>query len=527
MAAKAAASVEKMVPASADLMVLANLDPSVSQKLNLLRALHRFPQTSSDKSISDAIDKAFKGSGLSYSADVEPWLGAELAVSARLNYDTNSDSTAALYAISRDDARARAALLKLRSGDAGKQLQWRDESYNGFQISVGTPAKASDKPAAYSLVNHVVVISNSGSLIHEIIDTEEGRAPRLTDSAGYRATMSGLPSDRLGFAYVNGDSLVTGIKKQLAKTTAASKPVMGNISDLDAFSGVGATVSAAGNGLSADMLVKLDQSKLSAASREALTQAGQPDLVLSWIPRGSDAFLAVSSVRRSLETILDSSRSDPTIKASTDAFGLTGPGSMLKHLTGDAAVEVQVASGTPAAALLLRADDPASLKAFFSRLLTLASSVNLGGAGASRSAGRPALATVITTYRGVSITSLQLPQAAQAPLAPSYAVLDGMGVMASNLAELKAVIDAHKGGVGIGADPTYQEAAGASLKQPGTVVYFNAGSLLRAARGLLKSSPAAAINDRTLADTQPLRAVMITGNSRVDRIYARFFLLID
>jgi len=36
----------------------------------------------------------------------------------------------------------------------------------------------------------------------------------------------------------------------------------------------------------------------------------------------------------------------------------------LSHLTGDAAVEVQAASGRPAGALLLRTDDAANLKAF-------------------------------------------------------------------------------------------------------------------------------------------------------------------
>jgi len=56
---------------------------------------------------------------------------------------------------------------------------------------------------------------------------------------------------------------------------------------------------------------------------------------------------------------------DPSIKGSTDALGLTGPGGVLSHLTGDAAVEVEVASGTPAGALLLRTDDAASMKAFF------------------------------------------------------------------------------------------------------------------------------------------------------------------
>jgi len=92
-----------------------------------------------------------------------------------------------------------------------------------------------------------------------------------------------------------------------------------------------------------------------------------------------------------------------------------------------------------------------------------------------------------TTYRGVSITLLRVPNPAQALLAPSYAVLDGMGVMASNLAELKAVIDTHKSGLGIGADPTYKTAAGGSLSKPSAVVYLNTGSLLKAARGLLNS----------------------------------------
>jgi len=59
--------------------------------------------------------------------------------------------------------------------------------------------------------------------------------------------------------------------------------------------------------------------------------------------------------------------------------------------------------------------------------------------------------------------------------------------MASNLAELKAVIDTHKSGLGIGADPTYKTAAGGSLSKPSAVVYLNTGSLLKAARGLLNS----------------------------------------
>ena len=47
-------TVEKMVPATQDVIVVANVDPSVTQKVNLLRAVHSFPDTKTDQAI-DAI----------------------------------------------------------------------------------------------------------------------------------------------------------------------------------------------------------------------------------------------------------------------------------------------------------------------------------------------------------------------------------------------------------------------------------------------------------------------------------------
>src|SRR5438034_10439602 len=44
-------TVEKMVPATQDVIVVANVDPSVSQKVNLLRAVHSFPDTKTDAAI--------------------------------------------------------------------------------------------------------------------------------------------------------------------------------------------------------------------------------------------------------------------------------------------------------------------------------------------------------------------------------------------------------------------------------------------------------------------------------------------
>ncbi|GAC1478179.1 MAG: hypothetical protein PVSMB9_00370 [Candidatus Dormibacteria bacterium] len=528
--AKPVDTVEKMVPASADVMVLANLDPSVTQKLNLARALHRFPATQDDRAITDALDKALMDSGLRYSTDLKPWLGGELGVSARLNYDSSADSTGVVYAVSRDDTRAQAFLAKLRSVGVGKTMQWREEAYGGFTISVGTPSRTTDKAAAYSYVNHVAVIASSSAMIREVIDTEQGRAARLVESANYKATMSGLPGDRVGLAYVNGASIVVGIKKQLARAPSASKPIMANVADLDAFVGIGATLCAAPNGISADLRVKLDQSKLSPATSTALGNAGHPATVLTWIPNRSDAFIAVGNLNRSVQTLLDASKSDPSIVSSTNALGLTGPGGVLSHLTGDAAVEVQLGSGaTPSGAILLATDDSRVLSAFFKKLLTLGSSLGpslmLGSSPALR-ATAASVKTSTTTYRGVVITTTTSPSAALVIFAPAYAAVDGMGVLGSNLAAVEAVIDAHRGQDPISADPTYRAAMASSLARPNAVVYLNIGSLVDAVRRLATKNPSPA-EIQALAAVAPIKAVTLTSMSQGDALLERVFLVID
>src|SRR3989442_7759991 len=101
-------TVEKMVPATHDVLVIANLNPSLAQKVNLLRAVHSFPDTTTDSAISQKLDEAFKDAGLSYTSDVQPWLGAEVGVSGTMNFESSADSPFALFATSRDDTKAKA-----------------------------------------------------------------------------------------------------------------------------------------------------------------------------------------------------------------------------------------------------------------------------------------------------------------------------------------------------------------------------------------------------------------------------------
>lgn len=534
--AKPASTIEKMVPASADAIAIANLNPSVTQKANLLRAVHSFPDTKTDKAIDEKLDEAFKDSGFTFTADIKPWLGPQIGVSATLNLGSTKDSPAAVYLASRDDAKARAMLAKLRSGKYGAKFQWKDETYNGITISVGTPTVSSEKAVAYSYVDHVVVFATTSAQIHDIIDADQGRAPRLVDSSDYKATLAGLPSDRLGYLYINGTSLVASAKKEMASTPSLSLALK-NMNDVDALQGIAGTLSANRDGLLADVLVKLDQSKLSPATRQAFAHPGRADAVVSWIPKSSDAFLAFTSLNKTIQTVLDQSGNEASVKAGTDAVGLTGPGGVLQHLTGDAGLEVELSpKGVPAGAILLGTDDARSMSAFFGRILVLADGASSGfsgsGAGSSFGSAAPAKTGHVTTstYRGVVITSWTsgtLGQLGVSGFKPSYAVLDGMGILASTPDEAKAVIDAHKGGTTIASDPTYKTASAASLAQPSAILYVDIARLVDA----IRKSPFGAQaglkpGSKESANVDPLQAVIVSARSDGDKASERIFVIV-
>jgi len=407
-------------------------------------------------------------------------------------------------------------LAKLRNGTFGKKYTWRDETYNGISIASGTPTVTSEKPVAYSFVDHVVVAASSAAMIHEIIDTDQGRGARLVDSADFKATMKLLPSDRVGMGYLAGKSLVAGVKKQMAKPSTLGLPALKTLNDLNALQGIGGAVSATGTGVAFDIAVKLDAKQLSPAIRQAFVATRRPDIVLRWIPKSSDGFLAIANLDQSIKTLLDQYGNEASVKASADAIGLTGSQGILPHLTGDLGLEIELGNNSiPSGAVLIGTNDTAAMNAFFGKLLVLASqtSQQTPGAGITR-----------TTYRGTVITSWASPSLGEVPgLAPSYAALDGMGILASSPAEIKAVIDAHASGSNITADSTYQAASAASLAQPAGMMYVNVARVVSALEKLPATSK---METKTAAYLAPLKAFMLTATSQAGAALERFFVVI-
>ena len=110
-----AARAAGLTPANALAFLTLSLDPSVDQKRNLFELARKFPDAKAredfDNTRNDLLQRMLEGSGLDYKADVEPWLGSEVAM-AVLPTGESEEPTVALFLEQDDEDAARAALDK-------------------------------------------------------------------------------------------------------------------------------------------------------------------------------------------------------------------------------------------------------------------------------------------------------------------------------------------------------------------------------------------------------------------------------
>jgi hypothetical protein len=512
-------AVQRMVPENADIYAFLYLDPPLGQKVNLLGLAHKFPDLSNDqeikKRVDDALSAAFKGEDISLERDLAPWLGTEMAFFVQVA----DKPPAALLIASKDDAKAKALLGKLRKGQEGRKLSWTDKTYQGVGISVGTPAdRESPMPFVYAYTDRTVILSNSVDYVHDVIDAGKGRKRRAVDTPNYKATMGRMPSERLGFVYVNGKPVADRIRKEARKVSPRLQFLGANLGQLDAFTGLGFAVSAKPNGLMADLEIKLDASKLDPATRSALSTPARSNGVIPWIPRQAYALLTTTGLKQTTQSALDSTT--PEARQELDALGLRG---LVSRLTGDAGLELDAGAGAEVrrglnlqGALLLGTDDPAGMSAFLdSYVLRLTQSLGLGGGN-----------KITNTYKGVTLTSVNVPQLSFVGANLTFAVTGGMVLIGSSNQEIKAMIDAHETGQSIARDSQFATMVKEVDATPNTLLFVDIAEVVRQVQG---RAPAEVRLDEqeALRNAAPLRALIISAKSTPDQVSQKTFLRIE
>jgi hypothetical protein len=516
-----APSLETLLPTGSDVYAVADLDPSLTDKVQLL--LHHFPdlrtQSQLQSKLRAAIDDGLRPTGLSYEKDVQPWLGSQLAAAG--NFDGGN---AVFLLASKDDSAARHTLAALRSGPQGSKYGWTDGDYHGVTVSSGTPRTTSEtQKVVYTLVDHVAVLGTNATLVDAVVDAAQGRHAALPSDGRFTQTMRQLPSDRLGFVYVDGPAVARQLRSSSGLSSSNQSPGLGQaLSQLDALRGIGVALTVQSGSVTADATVSLDPGKLDADTRRQLTSAPHDSAALSFVPAHAYGFVATTglqSATRALSDYLD--RGDPSNRQTAERLGLLGSNGVLAHLTGDLAVEVGPGSGRfPGGALLLGTSDEAGMSAFLDRAAGLAAAATSSDTGTS-SAVAPVPHT--EAYHGVAVHWLTVPGLEGSGVEPAYAVSGGMAIVASSPDEVKAVVDAHAGG-GITSTATFIAASHAA-PGPGTTMYLDLGAITGAVRKALPAQALPEFDQQIAPNLAPLRAFIVTGGGGADHVGSRLVLL--
>ena len=519
------AEILELVPASSEVVVTASLDPSAGQKMNLFALAHRFPALGDEQDlrhqVNRALDEALEGSGLSHN-DVLPWLGSEVAIVVDFSPNDDEVTTSALLATT-DDGAAEDALDKAMTASLGAE-QTRD--YRGVTMHV---FGSGSSLMGYAIVNHVVVISNHEVGLTRVIDVSEGTTPNLADDRDFVDTVSTLPEDKLGLVYVNPTELVSR-----ALSESGLGAAVGSAPGLDtvrALRSIGISLSAQPDGLAFDLTVRLDPSKLDAATREALDEPVHENATLSLVPANSYAVATQQGLDTNLKQVLDQALATPQGERLRQQLGIDDA---LSALTGDATFEIGPGSGaTPVGgALVLGVDDPAAVQHTLDRLADLAlasqqrahaSSPFPAQGGRSRQQltqlrplkPGPKVAWRTTTYQGTTIRYLDDPSLSGSGFLPAYAVLDRAALIGSSPAEIRKLIDVKGGQPSITSSSAYTRAL-ARVPSGSSSLYLDVEGIV--------SQFASALPPDVEANLEPIKTLVTGGTNSSSRVTARLFI---
>jgi hypothetical protein len=225
-----------VVPSSAPIYASIVVKPEGDQKAQLEAVLKKVLQTDDPGAKVEALfDEQTKKRGVTWSKDVEPYIGNRVGIFFTSFKNNGDDSEGAVVIPVTDKDKA---LDSIRKGDKGvKKRSYRDVDY---QVDNENDASAA--------VGDFIVAGSEGG-IKAVIDTSKDSAKAITKDADFQKTTSAAGKDSLATVYLDlgglVDSLVrdgtldrntaAAVRQGLASTAAKAIAVAGNAS-ADGFS---------------------------------------------------------------------------------------------------------------------------------------------------------------------------------------------------------------------------------------------------------------------------------------------------
>jgi len=427
----------------------------------------------------------------------------------------------AFLVASKDDSMARAALAKARAGPQASRERWTEETHGGVVISIGHGDAGPD--GAYAMIENTVVLGDP-VMIRDIIDASQGKTANIGDSDRFTHTVASLPTERLALAYVDFGPLLGQLRRAIEQGGAPDlSQVSSSFGQLDALTGMGATLSAQPEGMALDLTLGFDGSKLTADQRKIMAEVPHQNSVLSFTPKDAYGVLAATGFQQTIQAALDEfKKEDPGNFARLDAE--VGLSAVVGDLSGDFGIEASPGgqrSQLPAGALLIGTSNEAGMRAFLDHVATMVTEA------LSRAAPRaPAFRFLHQTYRGVDVTYLPGSDLSASGVIPAYAVTRGAVIVGSSLEEVEAIIDAKTDGVNVTSAPNLVAATSAGELSNNGMMYFDLEAIVRDVRNALPPDELARFDTSGGSNLGPLKAFILTTRNGSNHTDLRMFLLI-
>lgn len=261
----------------ADTPVFLSFTPGVSALGGLPLLRRAYPEVFSWQGFQDMRAKLERDLGVSFERDVMPWLGTELGLaytgSTHLDKLTDkppADGALVLFLASRDAAKARDCLAKIRKARAARGVAAQPEVRAGLGYDVYNGEVALGQVGSY------VVCSLPPAGLENVIDrTVHPPATSLAKHAEYRDLIWKLPGNALGRCYVAGKAM-QDLARGFDKLPVLPREAGDFREYALAFRGSASALTLRGDGIAVDAVTRFHTDKLPPGMRADLSLTRKP-----------------------------------------------------------------------------------------------------------------------------------------------------------------------------------------------------------------------------------------------------------
>ncbi len=278
----------------ADTQFYATITPNLSDLPNIQQLQSAYPDLFIDQDASASNQGLEEVLGVSFEADIMPWIGTEMAVAVRgidptlvslttpdsqMMEELAREAELAIILTSRDDAQAQAFVDKHRAHREAQDQTFEETNHNGVNIYVWQ--EAGNRPdAAFAVVPGYVIFANNPAMIQAMAERDPEGSDTLISNPRFNVVKENLPDTAVGYVFVDGivmqDWSQTAMDEALATMPLVqAMQLQQQIQNLAAFQGLGLSMSVLSDGVQFDSIGAMDLSKLDAdamAQVEALRE---------------------------------------------------------------------------------------------------------------------------------------------------------------------------------------------------------------------------------------------------------------